>query len=241
MYNWLPGGLSHRTGDLRGIERARSGTAGLVPTKLSFAVTRVQTATALNAASWSIVRERLGDDPAPGRETKTMKKSRCTEEPIAFALRRAEGGASSRTECRKMGVSEQTLFRRRRTFTGMGVAEVRPLKQLEEEIRKCYSTGTPSMPIQSRNGRTMDRSTSSVQASACAGLSSGWMHWSKTFRIRGHCGGAQRAGPWATPETRHRGPPSLARPQAGHPTYPRPWFEMAHMPTPKPRCQGSPG
>lgn len=35
-----------------------------------------------------------------------MKKSRFTEQQIAFALRQAESGASVRDVCRKMGISE---------------------------------------------------------------------------------------------------------------------------------------
>ena len=65
-----------------------------------------------------------------------MKKSRFTEEQIAFALRQAEGGTSIVEVCRKMGVSEQTFYRWKKQFAGMGVAEVRRLKQLEEENRK---------------------------------------------------------------------------------------------------------
>lgn len=38
-----------------------------------------------------------------------------------------------------MGVSEQTFFRWKKKFAGMGVAEVRRLKQLEEENRKLKS------------------------------------------------------------------------------------------------------
>lgn len=68
-----------------------------------------------------------------------MKKSRFTEEQIAFALRQAEVGASIREVCRKMGVLEQTFFRWKKKFAGMGVAEVRRLKQLEEENRKLKS------------------------------------------------------------------------------------------------------
>ena len=55
---------------------------------------------------------------------------------IAFALRQAEGGASVREVCRKMGVSEQTFYRWKKKFAGMGVAEVRRLKQLEDENRR---------------------------------------------------------------------------------------------------------
>ena len=65
-----------------------------------------------------------------------MKKSRFSEEQIAFALRQAEGGTPIVEVCRKMGVSEQTFFRWKKKFAGMGVAEVRRLKQLEEENRK---------------------------------------------------------------------------------------------------------
>lgn len=64
-----------------------------------------------------------------------MKKSRYTEEQIAFALRQAESGTPIVEVCRKMGISEQTFFRWKK-FAGMGIAEVRRLKQLEEENRK---------------------------------------------------------------------------------------------------------
>jgi putative transposase len=37
---------------------------------------------------------------------------------------------------RKLGVSEQTFYRWKREFAGLGVAEVRRLKQVEEENRK---------------------------------------------------------------------------------------------------------
>ena len=65
-----------------------------------------------------------------------MKKSRFTEEQIAFALRQAENGTSIAAITRKLGVSEQTFYRWKKKFGGMGVAEVRRLKQLEEENRK---------------------------------------------------------------------------------------------------------
>lgn len=65
-----------------------------------------------------------------------MKKTRFTDEQIAFALRQAELGVSAAEVCRKMGVSEQTFYRWKKKFAGLGVAEVRRLKQLEEENRK---------------------------------------------------------------------------------------------------------
>jgi len=65
-----------------------------------------------------------------------MKKGRFTEEQIAFALRQAETGTAVAEVIRKMGISEQTFYRWKKQYAGMGVAEVRRLKQLEEENRK---------------------------------------------------------------------------------------------------------
>ncbi len=65
-----------------------------------------------------------------------MRKKTFTEEQIALALREAEGGTPVTEVCRRMGVSEQSFYRWKRKYTGMGVAELRRLKQLEEENRK---------------------------------------------------------------------------------------------------------
>ena len=65
-----------------------------------------------------------------------MPKKRFTEEQIGFALRQAESGTSIVEICRRMGVAEATFYRWKKQFAGMGVAEIRRLKQLEEENRK---------------------------------------------------------------------------------------------------------
>ena len=67
---------------------------------------------------------------------KTMKKSRFTEQQIAYALRQAESGVSIQEITRKMGVTEATFYRWKKKFAGMGIAELRRLKQLEEENKK---------------------------------------------------------------------------------------------------------
>ena len=54
---------------------------------------------------------------------------------LALALLQAQGGTSVAEVCRKMGVSEAAFFRWKEQFAGMGVAEIRRLKQLEEETR----------------------------------------------------------------------------------------------------------
>lgn len=65
-----------------------------------------------------------------------MKKKRFTEQQIAFALRQAEQGTAVEEITRKLEVSEATFYRWKKKFSGMAVAELRRLKQLEEENRK---------------------------------------------------------------------------------------------------------
>jgi putative transposase len=65
-----------------------------------------------------------------------MKKSAFTNEQILYALRQVEAGTPVAEICRKLGISEQTFYRWKRKFAGMGVAELRRLRQLEEENRK---------------------------------------------------------------------------------------------------------
>lgn len=49
-----------------------------------------------------------------------MKKSTFTEEQIAFALRQAESGTPAGAITRKLGVSQQTLCRRKKKFADQG-------------------------------------------------------------------------------------------------------------------------
>jgi putative transposase len=65
-----------------------------------------------------------------------MGKKHFTEEQIAYALRQQEAGTSVTELTRKLGISEQTFYRWKRKFAGLGVAELRRLRQLEEENKK---------------------------------------------------------------------------------------------------------
>lgn len=67
-----------------------------------------------------------------------MKKSRFTEEQIAFALRQAETGTKVSEVCRKMGVAEATFYNWKKKYSGLGVSELRRLKQLEGENRQLF-------------------------------------------------------------------------------------------------------
>jgi putative transposase len=65
-----------------------------------------------------------------------VKKSKHTEEQIAFALKQAELGTSVEEVCRKMGISDATFYNWRKKYGGLGPSEVRRLKQLKEENAK---------------------------------------------------------------------------------------------------------
>ena len=62
-----------------------------------------------------------------------MKKSKFTEQQIAFALQQAENGTTVAEVCRKMGIAEATFYRWKQLYGGLRASEVKKLRQLEEE------------------------------------------------------------------------------------------------------------
>ena len=62
-----------------------------------------------------------------------MKRSKFTEQQIAFALKQAELGTPVEEVCRKMGISDATFYNGKKKYGGLGPSELRRLKQLEEE------------------------------------------------------------------------------------------------------------
>ena len=65
-----------------------------------------------------------------------MKRSKFTEEQIAFALKQAELGTPVNEVIRKMGITEQTYYRWKKKYGGLGTSELRRLRQLEEENKR---------------------------------------------------------------------------------------------------------
>ena len=65
-----------------------------------------------------------------------MKKSRFTNEQIAFGLKQSESGTPVDEVCRKLGISQPTFYRWKKKFDGMGVEELRRFKSLEDENKR---------------------------------------------------------------------------------------------------------
>lgn len=65
-----------------------------------------------------------------------MKRTKFTESQILFALKQSETGVKVEEVCRKMGISEATFYNWKKKYSGLGVSELRRLRQLEEENSK---------------------------------------------------------------------------------------------------------
>ena len=62
-----------------------------------------------------------------------MRRSKYSESQIVFAIKQVETGTRIQEVCRKMGVSEATFYNWKKKYGGLGVSELRRLKNLEEE------------------------------------------------------------------------------------------------------------
>src|SRR3977135_2074265 len=65
-----------------------------------------------------------------------MKRSKFSEEQIAFALRQAESGTPVADVSRQLGVSEETFYLWKKKYAHLGVSVLRRLRQVEDENRR---------------------------------------------------------------------------------------------------------
>ena len=71
-----------------------------------------------------------------------MKRSKFTEQQIVGVLKQAEAGVPVKDLCRKIGISEQTFYNWKAKYGGLGVSELKRLRELEAEnakLKKMYA------------------------------------------------------------------------------------------------------
>jgi putative transposase len=73
---------------------------------------------------------------SPLKRSHAVKRSKFTEQQVAYALKQAELGTPVEEVCRKMGISDATFYNWKKKYGGLGPSEVKRLKQLEEENAK---------------------------------------------------------------------------------------------------------
>jgi putative transposase len=71
-----------------------------------------------------------------------MKRSKFSEQQIVGVLKQAEAGVAVKDLCRKLGISDQTFYNWKARYGGLGVSELKRLRELEAEnarLKKMYA------------------------------------------------------------------------------------------------------
>ncbi|MCP1677187.1 putative transposase [Natronocella acetinitrilica] len=71
-----------------------------------------------------------------------MRKSRFSESQIVQTLKQVEGGRKVKDICRELGISDATYYQWKSKYGGMEAADIRRLKELEEEnarLKRMYA------------------------------------------------------------------------------------------------------
>jgi putative transposase len=98
-----------------------------------------------------------------------MKRSRFSDQQIAFVLRQADEGTAIAEVCRKVGISEATYYNWRKKFGGLMPSEMRRLKQ-PRSTRKCFRTSSSESYKACAAARTGRPGESDVAGEHPAGL-----------------------------------------------------------------------
>jgi putative transposase len=65
---------------------------------------------------------------------RNMKRSKFTESQIIGILKSQEGGRSVADICREHGISQPTFYQWKTKYSGMEVAQLKKLKEMEAEL-----------------------------------------------------------------------------------------------------------
>lgn len=71
-----------------------------------------------------------------------MKKSKFTESQIVAILKEADAGIKVADVCRKHGISQPTYYNWKSKYGGLGVSELKRIKELEAEhfkLKRMYA------------------------------------------------------------------------------------------------------
>lgn len=71
-----------------------------------------------------------------------MKKTRFTETQIVKAIQEHENGRKAEDICRELGITSAAFYKWRQRYGGLEVAELKRLKELEEEnnrLKRMYA------------------------------------------------------------------------------------------------------
>jgi putative transposase len=86
-----------------------------------------------------------------------MEKRGHSEEEILHVLREAESGETVVEVCRKHGISQQSFYLWKKKYDGLGLSELRELRQLAARLQPPPPALGPRRPHASRIRRSTQR------------------------------------------------------------------------------------
>ena len=119
-----------------------------------------------------------------------MKRSKFSDQQIAFLLRQGEEGASVEEVCRKAGIPIQTYYRWRKKYGGLMPSEMKRLKQLEEENQRLKRLVADLSLDKEMLQEVVRKSSEACQASGVDRRSATGVAGERAARLRGAGGRA---------------------------------------------------
>ena len=116
-----------------------------------------------------------------------MKKSKYTDGQIVAALKEHESGISASDICRRLGISSATFYNWKKKFGGLGMTEMRKLKQLEEENRQL-KTSVAELSLDKQILQDVIKKSSETEApqGTCRGNQKGLCTFNAAFLFSDH-------------------------------------------------------